>query len=92
MRKTLSILSIALVIILGTSSAVLERHYGRESPTAPDPASGRVNALNVHGRIVYLSDYEMHLKTGVLYGTLLFVVLGGWLWATGRTTSSDTSK
>ena len=89
MKRILSLVCLGLGIALGTSSALLENHYGNTSPTAPDIESGRVNELNVHGRFVYLSNSESHLKTGLMAGTLLIWVLGGWLWITSESKGAD---
>jgi hypothetical protein len=92
MRRILSIVCLGVGIALGTSSYALENHYGNTNPTMPDSESGKVNELNVHGRFVYLSSSELYLKIGFMGGTLLFMVLGGWLWTTSESNGGDGAK
>lgn len=75
--------------MLGISSYALENYYAKEKPTSADPASGRVNELNVHGKFVYLTNGEVNLKAGIMGGTLLFMLLGGWLWTTSVGVSNN---
>lgn len=84
MKKFLSIVCLGLGVALGTGSYALEQHYEKQNPTSPDFNSGKVIELNVHGKFVYISNNEVRLKNGASVGALVFMLLGGWLWASEK--------
>jgi hypothetical protein len=61
--RLLGITSFAVMIL----TAGLYFHYADTRPTLPEEQTGRINPLNVHGRIVYLTDHEQ-LKIHILQG------------------------
>lgn len=67
--RLLGMTSFALMIL----TAYVYFHYGDTRPTVPEEQTGRINPLNVHGRIVYLTDQEqseVHILQGAGIGII----------------------
>ena len=64
------------IIVCWISFLCLSLQYGFTRPTSKQPGQGRLYALNIHGRVAYLTHHEI-LNLYVLGGTsvaLLIVV------------------
>ena len=75
---------LALALLSFFSGIGLHTYFGLTRPTTANPETGRVHALNHHGKWVYLTSSEMYLFEGAfavfvggILGALAIQVLAG---------------
>jgi len=82
MRKLVISLSTGLTALLWLTWWILETYFAYTYPRTPQPASGRMFPINVHGTIVYLTHTE-YLLAGppMFYAAFYSFLLLGLLLA-----------
>jgi hypothetical protein len=73
--------SVLLIAGIGSSVSVtyLYQHYGRISPRTPEPSTGTVFPLAIHGIVVFLDRYEDNLLEGLRLFTPIALACGAVL-------------
>lgn len=54
---------------------ILEVYFAYTSPRAPDPASGKLFPINVHGTVVYLTRWEYLLAGPPMFWVAFYSIL-----------------
>jgi hypothetical protein len=80
MKRTLAIALMLAMPLLLIFAVALHTHYADTRPQQPQPSTGQVYPLNVHGTMVYLTWGEDMAAAWVFVGGVLCGVLGGALW------------
>jgi len=73
---------------------LLEIYFSYTAPRAPEPSSGKLFSINVHGTVVYLTRYEYLLAGRLMFFVAFysFIVLGLLLGLLGNPFSKECLK
>ena len=76
-KKGLGYVLAALMPALMGLSWYRQSYYVNNRPERPDPASGQIVSLNVHGTTVYLTRFEYAMAEYAFYVGILSGLAGG---------------
>jgi|HubBroStandDraft_6_1064221.scaffolds.fasta_scaffold548039_2 hypothetical protein len=84
-------LAIAAVLLWFTAFGLF-LHFADTRPTSPEPAEGRVNPWNDHGRFVYLNQSEQNQLYALGGTAAAFFVTAAFLGAFRKASPKSTVK